>query len=1219
MKKAITSGWISKQQHLKFLVLVLLLTGIHLGTFAQVIVGTGTSTQRYPLSYYYGYGRFAAIYTSSEINTTVSGGTIATLAWNSSIASSIVGPTVIYIKAVGSTTAVAPDTWDNTILGATQVYAGTPASWVTGWNTIDITDFPIAAGQNVEVLVECNFTGTGNGGSGSTSFTYTSAGSSNFAYWEQDNTAPSGIPSAASSGGINANRPNITFGGLTPPTCFPGTGISVSAVTNATATLNWVAPASGTPVNYQWEVRTSGAPGSGGAVSSGSVPAPALTTTITGLSVATAYTVYMRTDCGGGGFSSWTTGTVFYTQPVNNECANATSVAVNPTETCTATVPGTVAGATASTGPASTCGTYDDDVWFSFVPTGTSHLVSLQNVAGSTTDLTFQVVNACGAAANIVVCSDPESSLLTGLTPGSTYYLRVASYTPTPGQNTTFTVCISTPMMSYVSSTTTQASSSGTTAGSLNQQILQVAVVVTGLIAPLNLTQITFNTTGSTAPANITNAKVYYTGTSSTFATTTAYGSPVPSPNGSFNVTGSQVLTGGTSNTTNYFWLVYDINCTAPTANVVDAQCTSLTVGSPQTPTVTNPAGTRAITAASITATTSQPSTATVLSGSTDQQILQVALTGCATSPVTSITFSTTGSTSAADILNAKVYFTNSSTFATTTQFGATQVSPSGNFTVTGSQLLGGTTGYFWLTYDIAPAATAVNVVDGSCVSAVVNGTTATPATPNPTGTRAIVAAAVNDMPAGAITLGVDANCSATYSNVNSVLSTNEPRLSCKGSQTASAQVWFKFVAPASGFVKVSTDYASTALDTKVGLFSASDPNNLASYNIIACDDDGGVNGNSSAVYASGLTAGATYYVAVAHYNGTTTGAFCVDVKNVTSAMLAPTASCAAVQSIAGFLPGYTGWVSLIDATGMLVANIRQNSGTATDFAGSYTAVAGASRTDATGQPYLNRNYLITGSNAISANLRLYFSDAEVSSLGSPLATLGVSRVAGSTCISDFAGTATAISQASSGSVNGISWVELVTPGFSNFFVMAGAIPLPVKLESFTGKNSGNSNLLNWTTAEEKNFSHFELQRSADGINFDKLGIVAAQGKTTGSKYSYTDDRPFDGKNLYRLYVLDKDGKGSLSDIVELYVKYGSGLSVNVHPNPVKQHLHITVSGKQDGKSHILLTDIVGKTIQYITLNGNTADLDMSNLPAGMYLIKYMDDSHSSITKVTKD
>jgi hypothetical protein len=146
--------------------------------------------------------------------------------------------------------------------------------------------------------------------------------------------------------------------------------------------------------------------------------------------------------------------------------------------------------------------------------------------------------------------------------------------------------------MTYVSSTTTQSNTSGVPVGTTNQQVIGVQIVTTGALNPLNVTSFTINTNGTTAPlTDIANAKLWYTGTNSTFATTTQFGATEPAPNGSFNITGTQVLAEGT----NYFWLTYDIPCGATLANVVDAECNSLTVVSPQTPTVQAPAGSRTI------------------------------------------------------------------------------------------------------------------------------------------------------------------------------------------------------------------------------------------------------------------------------------------------------------------------------------------------------------------------------------------------------------------------------------------------------------------------------------------------------------------------------------------------------------------------------------------------------------------------------------------------
>ncbi len=131
--------------------------------------------------------------------------------------------------------------------------------------------------------------------------------------------------------------------------------------------------------------------------------------------------------------------------PANNDCANAQPVGVNPDLSCTTTVAGTIESATASGEDESTCsGTEDDDVWFSFVATATSHTISLINIANGTTDLYHSVWSGtCGSLTNIL-CSDPNTSTANGLTIGTTYLLRVYSWTATTGQTTDFDVCIGT-------------------------------------------------------------------------------------------------------------------------------------------------------------------------------------------------------------------------------------------------------------------------------------------------------------------------------------------------------------------------------------------------------------------------------------------------------------------------------------------------------------------------------------------------------------------------------------------------------------------------------------------------------------------------------------------------------------------------------------------------------------------------------------------------------
>ena len=132
----------------------------------------------------------------------------------------------------------------------------------------------------------------------------------------------------------------------------------------------------------------------------------------------------------------------------NDEPCCATLAPVNPDALCGSVTSSTIANATASPINTAACGgTEDDDVWFSFVATNVSHYIDLFNVAGSTTDMYHSLwEGACDAPTLVAgTCSDLNSQVATGLTVGNTYYVRVYTWTITPGQTSTFDLCIGTP------------------------------------------------------------------------------------------------------------------------------------------------------------------------------------------------------------------------------------------------------------------------------------------------------------------------------------------------------------------------------------------------------------------------------------------------------------------------------------------------------------------------------------------------------------------------------------------------------------------------------------------------------------------------------------------------------------------------------------------------------------------------------------------------------
>ena len=135
--------------------------------------------------------------------------------------------------------------------------------------------------------------------------------------------------------------------------------------------------------------------------------------------------------------------------PANDECLNAQSLLVNGDYNCTLTLSGTTVSATQSTNPpAPTCSVtgINDDVWYSFTTTATStaHRISLLNVVP---------VNAMGITVysgecnNLlqIGCSTTGVLNLTGLTPNTTYLVRIFTTSGVAFVNSNFNICVGTP------------------------------------------------------------------------------------------------------------------------------------------------------------------------------------------------------------------------------------------------------------------------------------------------------------------------------------------------------------------------------------------------------------------------------------------------------------------------------------------------------------------------------------------------------------------------------------------------------------------------------------------------------------------------------------------------------------------------------------------------------------------------------------------------------
>ncbi|HSD13703.1 MAG TPA: T9SS type A sorting domain-containing protein [Flavobacterium sp.] len=295
----------------KITLLICLMLLSCIGLNAQTItIGTGTSTQRFPLGSYFGFERSAAIYTAAEIG---SAGNIVSLAWEATSAGTA-RPVIIYLMETPSST-LTSDTWANQIAGATQVYSGV-LNPVVGWNTFNLPlPYSYSGGaNNLMVLVEANYGGSGGTGSAGNSVKYTTAASQH-EYWQQDGSVPLG------TGIITDNRPNIQ---ITLGSACTGTPVAGSVAPAIQNLCSGATPANLTGTGYstgvlgltfQWEESNDNGAADAWAPVVGGSGATSPTYTPPAFSGTTIY-YRLNVTCSNSGMSAQTA-SVLVTTPVN--------------------------------------------------------------------------------------------------------------------------------------------------------------------------------------------------------------------------------------------------------------------------------------------------------------------------------------------------------------------------------------------------------------------------------------------------------------------------------------------------------------------------------------------------------------------------------------------------------------------------------------------------------------------------------------------------------------------------------------------------------------------------------------------------------------------------------------------------------------------------------------------------------------------------------------
>lgn len=172
---------------------------------------------------------------------------------------------------------------------------------------------------------------------------------------------------------------------------------------------------------------------------------------------------------------------------------------------------------------------------------------------------------------------------------------------------------------------------------------------------------------------------------------------------------------------------------------------------------------------------------------------------------------------------------------------------------------------------------------------------------------------------------------------------------------------------------------------------------------------------------------------------------------------------------------------------------------------------------------------------------------------------------------------------------------------------------LPLDLISFTAVADNNNAKLIWKTANQDNVNRFEIERSNSSANaFATVGTVAANNSIAGD-YAFTDANvgSTTDKAFYRLKMIDNDGRFKYSSAV--LVSFGNGPSAFVRPTLVSagQTVMVTTAGSTNQQSYTgKLYNPFGQTIrEWKGTMGSSYNIETSNLPKGVYVVKIVQDA----------
>ena len=177
-------------------------------------------------------------------------------------------------------------------------------------------------------------------------------------------------------------------------------------------------------------------------------------------------------------------------------------------------------------------------------------------------------------------------------------------------------------------------------------------------------------------------------------------------------------------------------------------------------------------------------------------------------------------------------------------------------------------------------------------------------------------------------------------------------------------------------------------------------------------------------------------------------------------------------------------------------------------------------------------------------------------------------------------------------------------------------VVLPVTFVSFSANRSEGSVELVWNTANENNNSHFDIERSANGSDWETIGTIAAGTGSLENNYSYTDEAAPAAQTQYRIRQVDLDGNDQYSTVV---LVNGTATTATAQVTIFASGKTVSIVSEKASGSRIFVRVITigGQVLQQQSFASTMGriDLNVATSTTGVYVVQVTDGAQWSVAK----